>query len=419
MAVNDPNNKVKPEDDFFGKIKGMFGGAGGGAGGPFGGIMAFIKAIFSMLSGGGLAGLFGGPADDNKPAARNNFVPGEDNNDRNDHLARRMTYGNSIDALAAKNSERAAAQEAQAEINKAAADMQRKGVYQGRTSNRVIQTPELRERQEQVASALTAAAKSAGISPNLMVGVWSVESTFSSNLRSPTGCMGPWQFERKSMVDRIAVDGKTIISDLKANGFIDSAARVENLYNNIKDMSPSQRSSYTRNNLAEIDNLRMDSYASTFAAAHHLGESARILKVNPHDPKNFGIIYAGYNVGPSDAKKMQRGEWVDNERTRANGHVAHTLSAREGSQIAGYSKYLSNGLNHKLIPQIMAMVDGKKNDPAQNNNVQLAQSERTGNTLETTPSLRQAQEADKKAAAQTPQAPERVAILASPAPSVA
>jgi hypothetical protein len=194
---------------------------------------------------------------------------------------------------------------------------------------------------------------------------------------------------------------------------------VQTLYDNVKDLPQSKRASYIRNNAGIIDELRMDSAASTFAAAHHLKESAQILKVDPNNPRHFGIIYAGYNVGPNDAAKMLRGEWVDNQNTRNNRHVALDMARREGSQHKAYDRFIGDSLTDRRSVTMMARLENKNNG-TENDNVRLAQTNRTGATIDSTPSLRSSAEPHQVSSA-IPDNDRRpaVAALSSPAPSIA
>ncbi|MGQ0526962.1 MAG: transglycosylase SLT domain-containing protein [Alphaproteobacteria bacterium] len=130
------------------------------------------------------------------------------------------------------------------------------------------------------------------VNPDLMRGMWGVESTFGANLGSPTGCMGDWQFTRATF--RSTSKNYDVAGKLEAAGYGEHAKRLR---------------SYLKGELNE--DLRMDPIISTMAAACYIKDVSKIVKVNPalgaetqEGQKAWAAIYAAYNVGPGNALKI-------------------------------------------------------------------------------------------------------------------
>lgn len=206
--------------------------------------------------------------------------------------------------------------------------------------------------QNRVSAVLGDAAKIANVSPDLMVGVWGKETQFSRLNKSPTGCLGPWQFTRESMVDRIRVDGAQIAERLRANGRTQEADVITKIHNETNGMSGSAVRSYAARNAGLVDDLRNSPEISTYAAAFHLRANAVALKLDPHNPAHFGMVYAGYNIGAGHAKTILAGGratgWeVDankgvaggaNQRASYDNAVHRYLSSSDGQKFAGIAR---------------------------------------------------------------------------------
>lgn len=148
------------------------------------------------------------------------------------------------------------------------------------------------DRQKAVIAAMPAAAQAAGVSPDLLKGLWGVESGFGTNLTSPTGCKGDFQFTRGTFRSVVNEYNEQIASSIEKDmGNKALADRVRAM----KGQSASQMG-------PERDNPTI----ATYAAAFYAKEVAQAVKVDPKQESSFGAIYAGYNVGPGNALKLKR-----------------------------------------------------------------------------------------------------------------
>ena len=196
------------------------------------------------------------------------------------------------------------------------------------------------ERQTRVMSVMDDAAKSAGISSKLMIGVWGYESTWGTKLKSPTGCLGDFQFSRATMVEVMSKDGPKIAERLRANGKAEQAEMVEAVHLQTKGMSGQQMKNFGSNNKAAVDALRMDPEISTYAAAHHLKSVSKQLRVDPNRTENFGLVYAGYNIGVGHALTIKNGGRASGWEVDANAGVAN-----RGNQAASYQNAMMSRIN--------------------------------------------------------------------------
>lgn len=142
------------------------------------------------------------------------------------------------------------------------------------------------ERQRTVAATIPQAADAAGVSPDMMRGLWGVESGFGKGRLSSTGCLGDWQFTKGTWAFIIEKYGDQIPSE---------AARA---------YAGMLKEGAIKKNDAGLQALRDDPVVSTYAAAFYGKDIARGLSIDPKDPSNYGKIYAAYNVGPASLKKL-------------------------------------------------------------------------------------------------------------------
>lgn len=196
------------------------------------------------------------------------------------------------------------------------------------------------ERQTRVMSSMDDAAKSAGISSKLMIGVWGYESTWGTRLKSPTGCLGDFQFSRATMVEVMSKDGDRIAERLRAQGKTEQAEMVQAVHQQTKGMSGPQIERFAGNNKQAVDALRMDPEISTYAAARHLKSVARQLNVDPNREANFGIVYAGYNIGVGHAMTIKNGGRASGWEVDANAGIAN-----RGNQAASYQNAMMGRIN--------------------------------------------------------------------------
>lgn len=227
------------------------------------------------------------------------------------------------------------------------------------------------DRQTRVLSVLNDAASVAGISTNLMVGVWGKESSFGKNITSPTGSKGDWQFTRISMAETIAQKGDVIAARLRANGLDDDAQRVETMHNQIKSFSPAGIRAYARSSAAStIDAMSYDSEISTYTAAFHLRARANELGLNANKPSDFGMIYAGYNIGAGHAKTILNGGRAQGWEVDANAGVAGGTNQR-----ADYDSAIAKNINSSMGQHFIKQLSTGP--------VAFTATEKTGKTLDT------------------------------------
>ncbi|MBI1327045.1 MAG: hypothetical protein GC136_05340 [Alphaproteobacteria bacterium] len=153
---------------------------------------------------------------------------------------------------------------------------------------------QVQDRQRVVASTIDDAAAAAGVSPDLMRGMWGVESGFGTHrtLVSPTGCSGDWQFSRGTF----AAVMRTHMDEIPTTHLSEAQQRI------LADFAAGRISGSD----GEFQQLRFDPVVSTYAAAFYMREVADQVGVSAIDRENFGVIYAGYNVGPGNAARLQR-----------------------------------------------------------------------------------------------------------------
>ncbi len=204
------------------------------------------------------------------------------------------------------------------------------------------------ERQGRVIDVMDDAAKSAGISTKLMIGVWGFESTWGKNLKSPTGCLGDFQFSRVTMVEVMSRNGDKIADRLRTQGMTEQAEMADAIHAQTKGMSGPKMRKFADNNRAAIDALRMDPEISTYAAAAHLKSVAKQLRVDPNKTENFGIVYAGYNIGVGNARKIMNGERAAGWEVDVNRSVAGA-----SNQAASYQNKIMDKVN-SVTGQVVA-----------------------------------------------------------------
>ncbi len=147
-------------------------------------------------------------------------------------------------------------------------------------------------RQQMVIENLNGAAAAAGISPDLLAGVWGIETRFGTHetLISASGCAGDFQFTRRTFASMIDKHGDEIARQLdgQISGDVAAALRSGNW-----DIATEWGT-----------DLRFHPAVSAHASAFYLGEVAAHLGVDPMQEENFGAVFAGYNVGPGNADKL-------------------------------------------------------------------------------------------------------------------
>ncbi|GEM_PF-2931698 len=148
------------------------------------------------------------------------------------------------------------------------------------------------KRQEAVVATIPDAAEKIGIAPELMQGVWGIESRFGSHksMVSSTGCSGDWQFSGSTFESMMQKHGKEIAEMAGDKLEPEVKQALESGNGNVRTEWGSD--------------LRFHPVVSTYASAFYLKEVAGNLGVDPTKPENFGTVFAGYNVGPGNAEKL-------------------------------------------------------------------------------------------------------------------
>lgn len=242
----------------------------------------------------------------------------------------------------------------------AAAQAMRKGTYL--LGDKSPQNPN--ERQGRVMSVMDDAAKSAGISTKLMIGVWGFESSWGTKLKSPTGCLGDFQFSRATMVEAMSKDGDKIADRLRAQGMTEQAEMADAIHAQTKGMSGEQMRNFAARNKTAIDALRMDPEISTYAAASHLKSVAKQLRVDPHKTEDFGIVYAGYNIGVGNALTIKKGGHASGWEVDVNSGVAGTRN-----QAKSYQQSMTNVINSSMGQEVAKKVLADQFEDARTGNV--------------------------------------------------
>lgn len=156
----------------------------------------------------------------------------------------------------------------------------------------------LRVRQSIVLQTMPLAAAAAGVPLAFMQGLWGRESSFGKNRRSESHCFGDWQFEKKTFSGLHRNHGVEIPQRIESDGFDEKARTLR--------QSAFSRGSFNYDpedpNHIQFQRLRDDPLISTYSAAYLLREKSRSLGIgNIQDPKNWGKLYAAYNIGESQA----------------------------------------------------------------------------------------------------------------------
>src|SRR5688500_6416907 len=131
----------------------------------------------------------------------------------------------------------------------------------------------LPERQSRVMAVMGDASKTAEIPPQLMVAIWSKESSFGKNLKSKTGSLGDFQFTRTTMTETLSHHGGVIARRLnkqaekleksvdpkkrvRVQDIRDQARMVRQVHKATEGMNGKQIRNYAAANSKKIDYLR-------------------------------------------------------------------------------------------------------------------------------------------------------------------
>lgn len=226
---------------------------------------------------------------------------------------------------------------------------------------------EVGARQEAVAQAIPQAAEAAGVSPEFMTGLWGVESSYGANRLSPSGCLGDFQFTQRTFRHVMQTYGDEIGEHMRANGQEELADQME------EDMQNDQT----------LLQMRDDPTISTYASAYYVKEVADQVGADPMNDQDWGTIYAGYNIGPGNAQKLDGSlanvdnvgahlgsvaswnpmffangenghEALENYRDKIASHVRDISPEEEPTQVASAEQALPDGIRH---PEVADMDD--------------------------------------------------------------
>ncbi len=178
--------------------------------------------------------------------------------------------------------------------------------------------------QQRTVAALSDAARVTGVSSDFLVGLWGYESNFGKKTLSPTGCRGDFQFTRATMREVMQNHGAEIASLLKDQRMYQQADLVI-------------RSGGGRGTNAQIDALRDSPEVSAYAAAFYIKDVSKRLGLDPQQQKNWGYMYASYNIGEGNARKLMAGQLATGREVdvQAGTLRGHNTAA---SQTAAYEK---------------------------------------------------------------------------------
>jgi hypothetical protein len=166
-------------------------------------------------------------------------------------------------------------------------------------------------RAELVDTILPDAAKATGVSVGYMRAVWGAESGFSRDIVSKSGCMGTWQFEKRTFAACMAKYGDEIAADLRARGLNNLADKVEHHSQEMKDLGNVWKAPGSKISNEEMQAMRFDPRISTLAAGYLNAENAESLKIDLNDRANWGTAYSAYNLGVQSTKTLRSEHWKD------------------------------------------------------------------------------------------------------------
>lgn len=198
------------------------------------------------------------------------------------------------------------------------------------------------ERQHEFYQNMDNVSKVTGAPVKLMGAMWGIESSFSKNQTSPSGCQGPAQFTRGTFAAMIRQYGDHI------PGMEQYAVGLRNGTISPKD--------------ANLQAMRNDQKVAGYAMGFYLQELAKDMKVDINDPNNWGKLYAAYNVGPANAKTLARNEGNNVNAAALIGSAAtwnpafFVNNATPAQAQKNYQTAISNGIQ-SFDTKIVAKID--------------------------------------------------------------
>tara|TARA_R110001592_G_scaffold29350_10_gene106639 strand:- start:7468 stop:8736 length:1269 start_codon:yes stop_codon:yes gene_type:complete len=225
----------------------------------------------------------------------------------------------------------------------------------------------LSARRVAVLSLIEPAAEATGVNADTLRGMWWVESRSGhpEMLISPTGAKGDWQFTKETQANVFLHHGPDIADNLEKSGFMAEAQNVRMFTRGFRnlaiekygietaglaldesesndlfrgkslswggDIVPARNSFFKNprsfenfdngqlqtgynilaldensNILERMDRTRLDLPATmTFTAAYYIKEIAEDANIDASNYNNAGALYAGYNIGPDNAARLQ------------------------------------------------------------------------------------------------------------------
>ncbi|MBI4030346.1 MAG: hypothetical protein HY370_01595 [Proteobacteria bacterium] len=165
------------------------------------------------------------------------------------------------------------------------------------------------DRRRLVEPVMGIASELTGINKKTLGGIWQIESGCGEKIVSASNCMGSWQFNQRTFAAALGQHGKEVAAQLRTQGLDNLARQVEEYSADMKEAVKNGRIWGGKNTDPKVFDekmqaLRMDPRVSTLLAANVYRDNAKILHLDPNDPANAGILYAAYNLGVGNVKKL-------------------------------------------------------------------------------------------------------------------
>lgn len=152
----------------------------------------------------------------------------------------------------------------------------------------------INETQQRIAEAIPEAAEAAGIHPDLLRGVWGIETNYSQADLYGGDAQGHFQFIAGTWDDTFNKHIASLPPELRS----------------IAETAQSQGH-------GAVQNLKFHPEISAHMSAHYLSDVASDLGVDPMNLDNAGDIFMGYNLGPGNASRVLNGEFLHPGNSKA------------------------------------------------------------------------------------------------------
>jgi hypothetical protein len=107
-----------------------------------------------------------------------------------------------------------------------------------------------------------------------------------------------------------------------------------------------------------VDTMRMSSEISTVAAAATMSIKADRIGIDPSKPENGGLVYAAYNVGEGNAKKLMNGNAISGFEVSVNS--VRNAGSTAAAQIAHFDRVVADGVGSARGRTILAAVENSE-----------------------------------------------------------